>query len=784
MIGLLASFLAALAAPNVVLITVDTLRADHLGAYGYGPAETPVLDRLAREGVLVEEAVAQVPQTRPSHASILTGPIPTSTGSATTTRRPSTPRWRRWPVLEAPRLRHRRLHRCLPGLTSSGLDRGFDVYDDPFGAGERSTTRDPRLERNAASVVGPALAWMARPRTAPFFAWLHLFDPHAPYEAPAPYGARFRERPYDGEIAYVDAQLGRVVEWLDRSGARSSTLVVVTADHGESLGEHGEDEHMIFVYDATLRVPLVLSWPGRLPAGARVKGQFRSVDLLPTVLDLVGAPSVPTSGASRAPYLADGRRLPDNESYAESLYGQIHFGWAPLRALRGEGYKLIEAPRPELFRLAEDPGEIRNLVQERRPLAQGMRSRLALYVARDAGPRLTAGADPAALERLAALGYVGGGTFEGKASGADPKDRISAYQNRRREILRGLRLFRDRDLEAAIRVLAPLSSAAGADAADDEPERRSFNVEYYLGRSLVELGRFKEAVPPLKVAVAAAPASVPARIFLAQALSGSGQAASALAALDEALRRAPNNPELLQATGALLLRTGDPTRAEVALEKALALDSTSVNLHVDLAALHRGRGDLRRARREVEAALRLDPQSAPARVEKALLLGALGDERGAARELQEVLEGSPRHADALYYLAALERRAGRAQEERDLLERLARTSPDYPGVRAALAEARRVLAAAHPAFRLRLLRVSDRARGEDAWRRTQGGEDFEALARSLSEGPSAEGGDDLGEVYAVELAEPLRRAAQTLRPGETSPPLESPGGFVLLHRVD
>ncbi|HEY5908727.1 MAG TPA: sulfatase, partial [Vicinamibacteria bacterium] len=236
---------ATTTAPNFLLVTLDTLRADRLGAYGWGAAQTPVLDRLAREGALVEDAVVQVPQTRPSHASIFTGRYPYEHKIRDNY---SPPLDRKTPTL-ATLLKTRGYATAAfigayPVARTSGLDQGFDLYDDPFGAGEKATTRHAAQERSAGKVADAALAWLEKPRTRPFFAWIHFFDPHAPYEAPPPFGQRFAKSPYDGEIAYVDAQLGRLLEWLDRSQLRGQTLVLVTADHGESLGEHGEDEHM------------------------------------------------------------------------------------------------------------------------------------------------------------------------------------------------------------------------------------------------------------------------------------------------------------------------------------------------------------------------------------------------------------------------------------------------------------------------------------------------------------------------------------------------------------
>jgi len=678
------------AAPNVLLVTIDTLRADHVGAYGAAYAGTATIDRLAREGVRLADAVVHVPQTRPSHACLMTGRLPYEHGIRDNYSPPlpaSLPTLAS--VLADAGWDTAGFVGAYPVSRPSGLDRGFAHYDDPFAGGD-ATTGEARTERRAKEVVDRALSWLARPRAKPFFAWVHLFDPHAPYEAPAPYGARFAKRPYDGEVAYADAQMGRLVAWLDSRGLRGRTLVVVTSDHGEGLGDHGEAEHMLLVYDSTLKVPLVLSWPGRLPAGSVVAGQFRAIDLMPTVLDLAGVPSPPTSGASRAAVLAAaGGRIRDSESYAESLYAQMHFGYAPLRALRGDGWKLIDAPRAELYRVAEDPGETRNLLDERAQVASAMRAQLATWDKNaskaPALPELPAGA----AERLAALGYVGGGgpSVPG-AAGVDPRDRLAelqAYQSGMRD---GVARFRAGDYAAAARLLQPLAGGP----------RTSFNVEYYYGRSLFELRRFRDAIPHLRAAAEMAPtrhtlsglASAPIYARLAEAYAGAGDLKEAFATLDRARRVAPANAELLRARGTLLIRQGDLAGARAVLEEARALDAREPRLHTDLSNVYRNLGDLQRADTEARQAVRLDPKSAEARLAAALAAGALGREAEAAAALREALKLAPEHPDVLFYLGAVELRAGRAPEALPLLRRLARVSPDYPRGRETLALAQRL----------------------------------------------------------------------------------------------
>ena len=767
-------------APNLLLVTIDTLRADHVGAYGHDTAQTPTLDRLARDGVLVEDAVVQVPQTRPSHASLLTGLQPYEHGIRDNFSPPLDPAH---PTLATLLKRHGYATGgfigAYPVSRDSGLDRGFDAFDDPFGGAPGGGLRLERSARTAAPVVDAALGWLEAQKTRPFFAWVHMFDPHAPYEPPEPFATRFKDARYDGEVAYADAQLGRLVLWLERSGQASRTLVVVTSDHGEGLGDHGEDEHQLFVYDTTLRVPLVFTWLGRLPAGRRLGGQFRSVDLLPSLLELLGLPAAPTSGASRAAVLLGNGTIPDNESYAESLFGQLHFGWAPLRALRGQGWKYIAAPRPELYHLAEDPAETRNRFEERGQLAGAMSARLRGFDA-SKPPAAGASVDPDAAERLAALGYVGGAFFTGAPSGVDPKDAAREYQAVHRETSRALALFERGDFAGVVRVLGPLA-APRSRADGSRAQRQSFAVSFYLGRALVELRRFGEALDPLRVALRLSPSTPALYVSLARAQLGSGRVDEATATIERGLELAPRHLGLLQMKGRVLLRQGRIAPAVAALDEARGLEPGNALLRVELANALREAGRLDEALREAEAAVRLDGGSAEAHVARGLCLGALGRGGEAEAALRQALAVAPRHPDALFFLAAMALRGGRTAEAIPLLEQVLQVAPGYPQARELLQRARS-LPVPGARIHLRLLRVSEQARAEEVLRRARAGEDFAALAREFSRDASAAGGGDLGLVRVADLAPELRSVAAALPPGGVSPLLRSPGGFVLLKR--
>jgi len=765
---------AVTAAPpaNLLLVTIDTLRADRLHAYGHA-IDTPATDALARTGVVVEDATVQVPQTRPSHASLLTGRQPYEHRIRDNFSPPldrSTPTMAT--LLQARGYDTAAFIASVVLTASSGLDRGFAFYDDPFSPTSAAVVEGE--ERRGDEVVSSALAWLGKKRARPFFAWVHLYDPHAPYAPPEPYRKQYAGRLYDGEVAYADAQVGRLLDFLERQGLRGRTLVAVTSDHGEGLGDHREDEHMMFLYDSTLRVPLLLSWPGVLPAGARVKGQFRSVDLLPTVLELLGLPPSPGSGASRAAALKTGARIPDNESYAESLYGSIHFGYAPLRALRAEGWKYVDAPRSELYDLRADPGEGKNLLDLRGQVGERMRDRLRRHDAALARAAPVLPPDAGTMERMAALGYVGGtAPRAGGGPDPDPKDKIGEFQAFTRDTRRAVRRFEAGDYDGTIALLAPLARG----------EIMSLEVQFFLGRSLARKKRYAEAAQALETAVALVPKWSPTYYELSHAYLQMGEAGKALAALDRGLQVDPRSAPLHRARATVLQRLGERAAARAELVLARDLDPRDARLRLMLSALYRDEGDLRRAVAEVREAVRLAPASADAWNALGLLLAASGKDAEAEAALRSALKAGPDDPDALFNLAEVCRRANRPGEAARLLERLIAKAPDFPGAATTLEAARREAAAPGPGqIRLALLRVATREEAEELGRRLAGGEDFASLARARSTDPSASRAGDLGLVRPEELAEPLRSAAAALAPGAHSPVLETPAGYVILRR--
>jgi len=411
---------------SVVLITLDTTRADRLPAYGFQGVSTPAIDRLAAEGIVFEDAVAPVPLTLPSHVSLLTGRWPARHGIRDNADAALAPA--ELTLAEVLRDRGVRTSAFVASVvlqSGRGLEQGFGTYIDvPKGACGNVTQR----RRPGDAVVDDALAWIDQNAERPFFTWVHLYDAHRPSYAPEAYSNRHGD-PYLDAIAFQDSQVARIVEQLESQRLLDRTIVVVVADHGESLGEHGEDGHGIFLYESTLRVPLIMRVPYLQPG--RVSSTVRLVDLMPTVLDLLRVPVPVVDGVSLARMMTQGVADMQLEAYSESVYPE-RFGWSSLRSLRGDRYKLIDAPRPELYDLQTDPFEQRNLYAENPRLAGVLRQRLARFETPTAERERTSvaiGADHAS--RLTALGYVGTPTPTSTARGGepwpDPKDTIREY---------------------------------------------------------------------------------------------------------------------------------------------------------------------------------------------------------------------------------------------------------------------------------------------------------------------------------------------------------------------
>ncbi len=641
---------------NVLLVTIDTLRLDRVGAFGGRPGLTPNLDRLAAEGVRLTRAYSSAPLTLPSHASIMTAVSPPVHGlraNGLFRLGPQLPTLAT--VLKSAGYRTGAFVGAFVLDARFGLNRGFDVYDDRYGeklAGDAAEG----AERRAEDVVRPAAAWIlgrdlgpgARgstlqppvpspqsPAPSPWFAWVHLYDPHEPYRAPEPFASQ--HEPYDAEVAYADAMLGTLLADLRAAGQLDRTLVIVAADHGESLGEHGERTHGVFVYDATMRVPWIL-WTGQIAEGSGLRpgttsdALVRLIDLAPTALDLVGV-GRPASfeGRSVIPSVAGTRD--EAPAYLEAMDAHLTRMWAPLTAVATRDYKLIDLPIPELYDLRADPGEATNRfardASRARTLESLLRGLTRAFASRGStGEKTTLSAD--ARQRLQALGYV--------ASSADPGTRIHTEADDPKTLIGPAN-----DLQRAVTVFNTGSRGPAMDAVRAIMQQHPrFTTAFGSYASMQrQTGDARGAIATLEDAARRGIADQSVMVVLAGYLQEAGEAPKAVQVLEAVIASHPDYAEAYNSLGVMLTRLGQHDRARAALRKVLELDPTSAKAYENLAA-------------------------------DELSVGAMNP---AIDDLRRALDLDPRVYDALYNLGMALDAAGRRDEARPIIERFIREAP-------------------------------------------------------------------------------------------------------------
>ena len=630
-------------ARNVILVTIDTLRADRLGVYGATNVATPNIDRLAREGAFARHATAHVPLTRPSHVSMFTGLYPAEHGIRDNVS----------PALasDVPVLAERFKaggHATAAFVSSvvltrqSGLGRGFDHYSDRFELGEDDARFLNTIQKRGDEVTAEAVEWI-RKQQGRFFAWVHLYDPHDPYEPPGRYAVEYADRPYDGEVAWSDELVGRLLAGLEGVNA-ANTLVIITSDHGEGLGEHGEDVHGYFVYETTLHVPLVIRGPGVKP-GTVIDPVVRSVDLFPTMLEMAGLGSeVPrNSGRSLRAALA-GDRLGEEPAFAESLVPLVHYGWSDLRVVRDGRWKYILAPRPELYDLSRDPRELQNLSDTEparaRAMRAGLEQRLRAEQKTARSDSAAAAIPPELLEELGALGYVSpGGPSSGHAAGADPKDKLEEYKALNTLMRQGMLALRAGKPTESVEHFRDLIGR-GVD---------SFEVHYYLGRAYSAMRRWRDAAHEYERAAERLPA-------YAAAWRGLGESRVAMK---------------------------DHRRAAAAFEKLVSLSPRDALARVQLGEAYRdvGRGD--DAARVMREAVKIDPAPASYWNSLGMVLGGAGRMSEAEQAFAEASKRDTGNPQYIYNRGLALERMGRINEAEVQFRHAAEL--DFPPARARLA---------------------------------------------------------------------------------------------------
>jgi len=572
--------------PNVILVTLDTTRADGLSCYGNTNVRTPTVDAFAARGVRFERCYTQTPLTLPAHTTLMSGTLPLFHG-----------------VRDNGGFFVPQKLPTMAGLFKEkgyetgafvgawvldskwGLNRGFDTYFDDFDLSRFQTISFDTVRRPANEVLDAALPWLEARKDKRFFAWIHLYDPHSPYQLPPPFDREYAGRPYLGAIAFADAQLGRLHRFLESNGLLRTTVVIIAGDHGESLGEHGEATHGFFIYQSVLRVPLIIAAPLPKLRGRVCSEAVGLVDVLPTVCELVGL-NVPNDVQSRSlvPALSGGRRGGQGLVYSETYYPRFHYGWSDLKGVQDGRTKLILAPTPELYDVAADPGETRNLVYERKKVYEDMRAAAESLIAGAGRNAFASGptkVDAATRERLAALGYVGSFTDPGKTvgrPGADPKDKIAVYNGLARAREAGLAGRPDE----AIRIVRDIL------AADPEATAAAYDI---LGASDMAKNDLAGAAENFRKALGLDPELMNAHYRLGWIAEKQGRLGDAEAEYLKEIDIMPGHFKALYNLARVYHATGRPDKERGTLEKCLEADPKFALTYFYIARLDLERGE-------------------------------------------------------------------------------------------------------------------------------------------------------------------------------------------------
>jgi arylsulfatase A-like enzyme/tetratricopeptide (TPR) repeat protein len=667
---------------NILLVTLDTTRADRLGCYGHEGAETPALDGLARDGVLFERCITPTAFTLPSHASIMTGRYPASHGvringdraladaQTTLAERLSEAGYRTGAFIGA---------FVLDGRW--GLKQGFEHYDDNFDLKPGEQLDLVNVQRTGDKVVDAALEWLRKADDRPFFAWVHLYDPHTPYEPPEPWRSRLNDslsHLYDGEIAFADSQVGRLVDWLASQGLDKKTIVVVVGDHGEGLGSHGEAEHGYFVYDYAVHAPFLVRLPLDGFRGIRVPAQVRTIDIEPTILELIGADTpAEIDGESLAPLLAHPNREGPRYAFTESMSPSLQYGWGELYGVQTLSYKYIEAPKPELYDLREDPDEDENRLARLPGVARELReelTRIQKGMTAKKPETQEANLDEETMRRLASLGYIGG-TMTTKSDEskvlADPKDMLHLYnavgvasgliteKNYAGAVTKLEAVLKEDPKNPQVRSLLAMcyektdrnaeAKAIFDSVLKDDPE--NLRAMIAMAGILAKEGRTAEMVAICKRALAKDERNAQAYALLADAYMGANDYAAALPYLQKAVEIQSKLTRNRNNLAACLIGLRRFDEAEAELTGILSKHPKFPLTHFNLGLLYEEEGRLSDARKAYATEVELQPNSVAARFNLANLLLRTGDIAAAEDQLRQLLKEYPDEPRANLFLA-------------------------------------------------------------------------------------------------------------------------------------
>ncbi len=700
---------------NIILITIDTLRADRLPVYGYTGVKTPHISNLAASSIVFQDTIAEVPLTLPSHTSILTGLLPLKHGvrdNATF-------------VLDSKITTLAEILKAQ-GYTTAAfvssavldsrykLDQGFDFYFDNFEESGIEESPGTGVERRAADTEKEAEEWILENREKKSFIWVHFYDPHDPYKPPVPYQTEYAAAPYDGEIAYTDEAIGKLIAKLEALQLMEKTILIMTADHGESLGEHGELTHGIFLYDSTIRVPFLIRLPQGTPKS--IPGLVRHIDIAPTLLDWVGITPDPAMQGKSLINLIQGKESDKRPAYSESKFGELHYGWSPLMSITTRDYKYIHAPRPELYARKSDPSESNNIIKQKDSIAKELNKDLESILGTDSTQDLQSSAkvDPEMEEKLRALGYVATtvkSTPESRKT--DPKDRMYLH----RYLAEAYAAMNEKNYPLVIEKLAPLLIKN-----PDQENLNAAEAHFLAGMAFANLRQFLQAIEQLHAAIRLRPDHIKALYNLAYAYQVTGQYAAAENYYKQIFHFDKDYLPAVVGLAKLYRMTNQPGEADIYVRKAVdayqqslrqtkgasarsktyallaeiyfsanALDDAEKNLkaaieltprepslHYNLAQMYEARKESLKAIEEYRKEIEINPSSYMAQNNLGLLYREIGQLDRAMEAFRRVLKIIPGDLQASYSLAETDLMANRNLEEaRTLAQHVVQQKPDF-----------------------------------------------------------------------------------------------------------